>query len=91
MSNLGTGMRVSVHLKLPKMSKEFDQFKKLADTHHLHIIPLTTNKTSSVKLGLHNSNVDPIYDISNIRKIVVTEIETVQNLYNGVKALINLE
>jgi hypothetical protein len=84
-------MRVSVHLKLPKLSKEYDQFKKLADTHHLNIRPLNARKSSSGTSGLHNSNVDPIYDISNIQKLNVTEIETVQNLYNGVKALIDLE
>ncbi len=81
-TNLGTAMRASVHIKLPKLSTDMDAFKEIADCHHLQIRGIH---------GEHSESEGGIYDISNKRRLGVTEVECVQDMYDGVVALIAKE
>ncbi|MBE9549342.1 MAG: arginine kinase [Proteobacteria bacterium] len=81
-TNLGTAMRASVHIKLPKLSADMKTFKQIADQHHLQIRGIH---------GEHSESEGGIYDISNRRRLGVTEVECVQDMYDGVVALIAQE
>jgi creatine kinase/arginine kinase len=81
-TNLGTAMRASVHIKLPKLSKDMDTFKAITDKHHLQIRGIH---------GEHSQSEDGIYDISNRRRLGVSEVECVQDMVDGVNALIAKE
>jgi len=81
-TNLGTAMRASVHIKLPNLGKKMDEFQALADTYNVQIRGIH---------GEHSDSEDGIYDISNKRRLGVTEVECVQDMYDGVVALIKRE
>uniref|UniRef100_A0A6A7G196 arginine kinase n=1 Tax=Hirondellea gigas TaxID=1518452 RepID=A0A6A7G196_9CRUS len=81
-TNLGTGMRASVHIKLPKLSADKDKFyKTCAD---LKLQPRGVH-------GEHSESKGGIYDVSNKHRIGYTEVELVQTLIDGVSKLIALE
>jgi len=81
-TNLGTAMRASVHIKLPKLATDMDLFKKIADQYHLQIRGIH---------GEHSESEGGVYDISNRRRLGVTEVECVQDMYDGAVALIAKE
>jgi creatine kinase/arginine kinase len=81
-TNLGTAMRASVHIKVPKLSKDMKKFKAITDKHHLQIRGIN---------GEHSQSEDGIYDISNRRRLGITELQAVEDMYNGVVALIEAE
>ncbi len=81
-TNLGTAMRASVHIALPKLSKDMDKFKSITDKHHLQIRGIN---------GEHSKSEGGIYDISNKRRLGVTEVQCVQDMYDGVVKLIEAE
>jgi creatine kinase/arginine kinase len=81
-TNLGTAMRASVHIRLPKLAKDMSAFKKITDQHHLQIRGIH---------GEHSESEGGVYDISNRRRLGVTEVECVQDMYDGVVALIAME
>ena len=81
-SNLGTAMRASVHIRLPKVAADMSAFKNITDSHHLQIRGIH---------GEHSESEGGIFDISNRRRLGVTEVECVQDMYDGVVALINRE
>lgn len=81
-TNLGTAMRASVHIKLPKLSADMAAFEKIADQYHLQIRGIH---------GEHSESEGGVYDISNRRRLGVTEVECVQDMYDGVVALIAAE
>ena len=81
-SNLGTAMRASVHIKLPNLAKDMNAFKAITDKHHLQIRGIH---------GEHSETVDSVYDISNKRRLGVTEVQCVQDMYDGVVDLIEKE
>ncbi len=81
-TNLGTAMRASVHIALPKLSKDMESFKAITDKHHLQIRGIH---------GEHSQSEGGIYDISNKRRLGVTEVECVQDMYDGVVELIEIE
>ncbi len=80
-TNLGTAMRASVHIRIPKFSASQD-FKSICSTLGLSIRGVH---------GEHSESSDGIYDISNKRRLGVTEREIYEQLYNGVKKLIDIE
>ena len=80
-TNLGTAMRASVHIKIPKLSAG-ENFKAICGTLGLSIRGVH---------GEHSESSEGIYDISNKRRLGVTEREIYQQLYEGVKKLIELE
>nr|CAD2146934.1 unnamed protein product [Meloidogyne enterolobii] len=80
-SNLGTTVRASVHIKLPKISAKPD-FKKICDEMKLQIRGIH---------GEHSETEGGVYDISNKARLGLTEFEAVKQMYDGVKKLIELE
>lgn len=81
-TNLGTAMRASVHIALPNLSKDMEQFKDITQRYHLQIRGIH---------GEHSESEGGVYDISNRRRLGITEVEAVQDMYNGVVALIKAE
>merc|ERR1712105_568405 len=80
-TNLGTGMRASVHVKLPKLSAQ-PNFQQIC--FDLNLQPRGIH-------GEHSETTDGVYDISNKHRIGHTEVELVQTMIDGVKKLIELE
>jgi creatine kinase len=80
-SNLGTGMRCSVHLQLHKLSKhpKFDDI----------IVGFHLQKRGTG--GEHTDAVDDVYDISNRARLKKSEREFVQLVIDGVNKLIEIE
>lgn len=81
-TNLGTAMRASVHIALPKLANDMKTFKAITDKHHLQIRGIH---------GEHSESEGGVYDISNRRRLGITEVEAVQDMYDGVLALIEAE
>jgi len=81
-TNLGTAMRASVHIKLPNLGNNMKQFEQIANKYHVQIRGID---------GEHSQSVGGVYDISNKRRLGVTEVQCVQDMYDGVCALIKAE
>ena len=81
-TNLGTAMRASVHIALPHLAKDMEKFKAITDKYHLQIRGIH---------GEHSESEGGVYDISNRRRLGITEVEAVQDMYDGVVALIKAE
>ena len=81
-TNLGTALRASVHIRLPKLSQKWDDFQAIADKYHVQIRGIH---------GEHSESTDATYDISNKRRLGRSERELVQDMYDGVKAMIDGE
>lgn len=81
-TNLGTAMRASVHIALPKLSGDMRAFREITDRYHLQIRGVH---------GEHSESEGSIYDISNRRRLGITEVEAVQDMADGVAALIAAE
>ena len=74
-TNLGTAMRASVHISLPQLSKDEKRMKRITEEHHLQIRGIH---------GEHSESEEAIFDISNKRRLGITEIEAIKDLYFGV-------
>ncbi len=81
-TNLGTALRASVHIKLPKLSAKKEEFQAIADKYYVQIRGIH---------GEHSESEGGIYDISNRRRLGRSEVQLVQDMYNGVKAMITRE
>ncbi len=81
-TNLGTAMRASVHIKVPNLAKDMKRFEEITSKYHLQIRGID---------GEHSQSVGGVYDISNRRRLGITEVEAVQDMYNGVVAIIEAE
>jgi creatine kinase/arginine kinase len=81
-TNLGTALRASVHIKLPKLAARKDEFQAIADKFYVQIRGIH---------GEHSESVGGVYDISNKRRLGRSEVQLVQDMYNGVKAMIARE
>ena len=81
-TNLGTALRASVHIKLPKLGEKMEEFKAIADKYHVQIRGAH---------GEHSETNDHVYDISNKRRLGRSTVELVQDMYDGVKAMIDKE
>merc|ERR1712110_782546 len=78
-TNLGTGMRASVHVDLPGWTKEsVDKLK--ARCEELNVQPMGTRGESGGQTG-HT------YDISNKHRLGYSEVELVQKMIDGVNKL----
>merc|ERR1712226_801750 len=78
-TNLGTGMRASVHVDLPGWTKHsIDKLK--ARCEELHLQPRGTRGESGGQTG-HT------YDISNKHRLGYSEVQLVQKMIDGVNAL----
>ena len=81
-TNLGTALRASVHIKLPLLSNNMVQFNEIADKFFVQIRGIH---------GEHSESTDGTYDISNKRRLGRSEKDLVQDMYDGVKAMIEAE
>ncbi len=81
-TNLGTAMRASVHISLPQLSNNKELLEEITKNNHLQIRGVH---------GEHSESKDAIFDISNQRRLGVTEVEAVKDLYRGVVELIRVE
>ena len=80
-SNLGTGIRAGVHVKLPKVS-EHEKFNTV-----LKALRLQKRGTGGVDTAAEGG----IFDISNLDRLGFSEVELVQQVVDGVKLLIDME
>merc|ERR1712150_336209 len=80
-TNLGTAMRASVHIKIPKLSAT-PEFKKICE--ELNLQPR----------GIHGENTESVggvYDISNKQRLGLTEYEAIHKMQEGVRKIIDKE
>merc|ERR1711872_445814 len=82
-TNLGTGMRASVHVDLPGYTKE-GLTKLQARCEELHLQPRGTRGESGGQTGI-------TYDISNKHRLGYSEVQLVQKMIDGVNTLVNEE
>ncbi|XP_056283095.1 creatine kinase, brain a isoform X1 [Pseudoliparis swirei] len=80
-SNLGTGLRAGVHVKLPNMSKNAN-FEEV-----LKKLRLQKRGTG----GVDTAAVGGTFDISNADRLGFSEVELVQTVVDGVKLLVQME
>jgi len=67
-TNLGTALRASVHIHLPYLGLEKAFFERIADKYNVQIRGAH---------GEHTETDDHIYDISNKRRLGLSEVELV--------------
>ena len=80
-SNLGTGLRAGVHVKLPSLAKHpcFDDALKA--------LRLQKRGTG----GVDTASDDGTFDVSNLDRLGSSEVELVQKVVDGVKLLVQME
>lgn len=81
-TNLGTAMRASVHIKLPNLGENMEKFEEITKKYHLQIRGIH---------GEHSKSEGGVYDISNKRRLGISEVQCVQDMYDGVVQLIKEE
>ncbi|MEJ1275947.1 hypothetical protein NN561_006846 [Cricetulus griseus] len=80
-SNLGTGLRAGVHIKLPHLGKH-EKFSEV-----LKRLRLQKRGTG----GVDTAAVGGVFDVSNSDRLGFSEVELVQMVVDGVKLLIEME
>ncbi|NWZ29312.1 KCRB kinase, partial [Asarcornis scutulata] len=80
-SNLGTGLRAGVHIKLPHLGKH-EKFGEV-----LKKLRLQKRGTG----GVDTAAVGGVFDVSNADRLGFSEVELVQMVVDGVKLLIEME
>lgn len=81
-TNLGTTIRASVHIKLPKLAADHKKLVEVAGRYNLQV-----RGTS----GEHTESVGGVYDISNKRRLGLTEYQAVREMQDGILELIKIE
>ncbi|XP_060070202.1 arginine kinase-like [Ylistrum balloti] len=77
-SNLGTTLRASVHIKIPCLAGQ-PYFHDFLEKYHLQVRGVN---------GVHTEMVGDVYDISNKRRLGLTEIQVVREMIKGVEAVL---
>jgi protein-arginine kinase len=80
-TNLGSTVRASVHIRLPKVSARKD-FKEICDKLNLQVRGIH---------GEHSESEGGVMDISNKQRLGISEYQAVRQMYDGVKKLIEME
>ncbi|XP_018007102.1 arginine kinase isoform X2 [Hyalella azteca] len=81
-TNLGTAVRASVHIKLPNLMKNSSLLEETADKFNLQV---------RGSQGEHSEVEGGVFDISNRRRLGLTEIDAMVEMYHGVSAIISME
>nr|XP_021202112.1 arginine kinase isoform X4 [Bombyx mori] len=81
-TNLGTTVRASVHIKLPKLAADKKKLEEVASKYHLQVRGTR---------GEHTEAEGGVYDISNKRRMGLTEYDAVKEMYDGIAELIKIE
>lgn len=81
-TNLGTTVRASVHIKLPKLAANKEKLEEVAAKYNLQVRGTR---------GEHTEAEGGIYDISNKRRMGLTEFQAVKEMQDGILELIKME
>lgn len=81
-TNLGTAIRASVHIKLPKLSQDLEKLNSIAAEFNLQVRGTH---------GEHTESEDGIFDISNKRRLGITEAAAIQEMFDGISKIIAME
>ncbi|XP_018494769.1 arginine kinase [Galendromus occidentalis] len=81
-TNLGTTIRASVHIKLPKLAANRTRLEQIASKYNLQVRGTR---------GEHTESEGGVYDISNKRRMGLTEYEAVKEMQDGILELIKME
>lgn len=81
-TNLGTAMRAGVHIHLPCLGKIPKRLRELVRDHHLQI-----RGTRGEKTAVENN----VFDISNARRLGLSANQIIQDLCQGLLAVIHAE
>lgn len=81
-TNLGTTIRASVHIKLPKLASDKTVLDSTAAKYNLQVRGTR---------GEHTESEGGVYDISNKRRLGLTEYQAVKEMQDGILELIKLE
>ncbi|XP_063223960.1 arginine kinase-like [Bacillus rossius redtenbacheri] len=81
-TNLGTGLRASVHVRLPRLAADRARLEQVATEHDLQVRGTR---------GEHTKAEGGVYDVSNKRRLGVTEFQAVEVVQKGVLALVSAE
>ena len=81
-TNIGCGERASVHIKLPLLAKKNTVILEIAIKHNLQIRGIH---------GEHSESEGGVFDVSNKRRLGISEWDGVKDLIQGTKALIEEE
>lgn len=81
-TNLGTTIRASVHIKVPKLAANLAKLEEIAGRYNLQVRGTR---------GEHTEAEGGVYDISNKRRMGLTEFQAVKEMYDGIAELIKIE
>lgn len=81
-TNLGTTLRASVHIQIPKLAANEELLNKLCERYGLQIRGIDGDGTDIT---------GDTFDISNRRRLGLTEIQAVLEMEAGIKAIIDAE
>ncbi|KAG5679394.1 hypothetical protein PVAND_008962 [Polypedilum vanderplanki] len=81
-TNLGTTIRASVHIKVPKLAANKARLEEVASKYNLQVRGTR---------GEHTEAEGGIYDISNKRRMGLTEFQAVKEMYDGITEIIKIE
>jgi len=81
-TNLGTTIRASVHIQLPKLGANLTKLEEVAGKYNLQVRGTR---------GEHTEAEGGIYDISNKRRLGLTEFQAVKEMQDGILELIKIE
>lgn len=82
MVNIGTTIRASVHIKVPKLAADKTKLDKVAEKFNLQVRGTR---------GEHTEAEGGVYDISNKRRMGLTEYQAVKEMHDGILEIIKLE
>lgn len=81
-TNLGTTVRASVHIKLPKLAADKKKMEEIAAKFNLQVRGTR---------GEHTEAEGGVYDISNKRRMGLTEFQAVKEMNDGILEMIKIE
>lgn len=79
---IGTTIRASVHIKVPKLAADKAKLDKVAEKFSLQVRGTR---------GEHTEAEGGVYDISNKRRMGLTEYQAVKEMHDGILEIIKLE
>merc|ERR1719471_58105 len=78
-TNIGCGERASVHIKIPALAQKYEEIEAVATKFNLQIRGIH---------GEHSESKGGVYDVSNKRRLGISEWDGVKDLVQGVQELI---
>ena len=81
-TNIGTTMRAGVHIHLQKLNQNRTLLTSLTKAHGLQI-----RGTGGEKTQVDNA----VFDISNHRRLGISEVDIIKNLHRGLQKIISTE